>query len=177
MSRSSSSNGSGRTRRTNVATPMTTPRVRIGTTISDRKPNRRIFASRGLSSTIHGFVAASSTGSSTGLPSVRQRAAGNDGWTTSPVLATDSGHPGSTDCCPARRIRDLPVTGCAGSSPRRTDSSRSTTTKSARRGTATSARSWVIRMTSRLLPIRALASLSRASRCCARQRSVTSTTM
>jgi hypothetical protein len=64
----------------------------------------------------------------------------------------------------------------SGSSPSATDSSRSTVTKSAKPVTATSASSSAVRVTSRVLPMRRLASLRTARRRRAQYCSVVSKT-
>ncbi len=163
-----------------VATPSTVPRADSGTHITECIPNSAMLLARAGSSSTHGAVATSRNGSSTAAPLTMLSKYGEDLGASieSPVVITDSGQPSWIDCCPARRTRYALSAGPEpGSSPCSTDSSRSTVTKSASRGTEKSASSWAVRITLSVPPIQALASLSRASRSRARHLSVTSMPM
>lgn len=94
-------------------------------------------------------------------PATSESACGEVAGYTSewPGLTTASGLPGSTDWWAARRSS----TGAAsldGGSPFSCGSSRSMLTKSASAGMHTSASSWAVRVTSRVVPMRTLASLT-----------------
>lgn len=120
-----------------------------------------------------------------GSPSRKSRASCDGGRksTLSPTRATASGQPSRTELSPARRILGVAGAGPASVSQApcpsvlRTGSRRSTTTKSAKRGTAKSASSCAVRSTSSVVPMRVPASLTIDRSWRAFHRSVTSRTM
>ncbi len=160
-------------------------RARIGTAMSECTPYSRIFAVRSGSWVAHRASEGSRTGMSSGSPSISRFASCGGGTksTASPTWATASGAPSRTERIAARHIRGRAGAGPASGSQApwpsvlSTGSSRSTTTKSAKRGTAKSASSCAVAPTSSVRPMAVPASLTRVSSWRACQRSVTSWTM
>ena len=159
--------------RTNTATPSTTPRAFTGMIIMEWIPVSRMSLARSGSWPSQVSTEDSSIGSKCDLPDSSTTANGDrgatkSGFTAGPQDAEPSGpdrcHPGTSEQRDAGSVRLQAFQACQGSSPSRTDSARSTVTKSASRGTATSASSCAVLITSRVLPMRALASLRTARR-------------
>ncbi|CAL9359163.1 hypothetical protein SUDANB176_00638 [Streptomyces sp. enrichment culture] len=165
--------------RTASATPSVVPRARSGTASSEWTPAGTGEPSTGSGAPrppAHRSKSGSPARPSTALPSRSARAGGEkDGWTSvRPRRTAASGAPSAAERCATRRSR-APSTGRAGgSSAPRTQSSRSTAAKSANPGAMSSTSSPAVRTTSRVVPIRAAASFSSASRSRARRCSLLS---